>query len=107
MKRVIPLILVVVFCFSLCACRGEEEPSYDDIISAVQWKIPGAVFAHTGYLAKQGNMPSVSNNYINEIDEFHYEVTGSYFYAGLMGKYEADVTYDPLTKEFDVDLDLY
>lgn len=67
MKRILALILPMVLCLSLCACRGNEAPSVDDLIADAP-SITGVVTeVHDKYIVVQGE----PNELYHLSEEYH------------------------------------
>jgi len=101
MKKLVGVILVLMLCFSLCAC-GEGESVKDKVGDAVQLMV-------ISYVDYQYDIRAVTNvtAYVEEISENEFEVSGKVtalddYGDSYTGKYDAVAVYDPETDYCDV-----
>ena len=109
MKRLLALLMVLVFCASLCACGGsggKKETVEDKVISAARSRI--LVEIALGYDTE--GVPNITT-FVDDIGDNTYMVTGKVtvkdkYGDTYTGKYDAEVTYNPSSDQCDVDLEL-
>jgi hypothetical protein len=110
MKRLLALLLVLVMCLSLCACGGsgskKKETVESKVISAARSRI--MVEIALGY--DTTGVPTITT-FVEKTGDNTYMVTGKVtvkdnYGDTYTGKYDAEVTYDPVADDCDVDLEL-
>ena len=110
MKRVFALILAVALCFGLCACGGGSTESKASPEEKVSSAVRSRIIVEITFSYDTTGVPTITT-YVDEIGDNRYEVTGKVtvkdkYGDSYTGKYDAEVEYDPVTDDCDVDLEL-